>query len=122
MKCSIETSCDNPHLQTVDNQVFCFNCFGLYQKGLKKQVIQKYQCCNQPDILETTIQDICRNCYSIHMKFDDRPTYLENDEYQTNTLYKSKKVHVPYKYLKSKFPEIKFEKIYDFILESIQYI
>ena len=31
-------------------------------------------------------------------------------------------MHVPYKYLKIKFPEIKFEKIYDFILESIQYI
>ena len=52
----------------------------------------------------------------------NEPSFLENDEYQTNILYKSKKVHVPYKYLKIKFPEIKFEKIYDFILESIQYI
>ena len=56
------------------------------------------------------------------MRFSDQPSFLENDEYQTNILYKSKKVHVPYKYLKSKFPEIEFEKIYDFILESIQYI
>ena len=36
MKCSIETSCSNPKLETVDNQVFCFNCYGLYQKGVKK--------------------------------------------------------------------------------------
>ena len=56
------------------------------------------------------------------MTFTDQPSFLENDEYQTNVLYKSKKVHVPYKYLKTKYPEIKFEKIYDFILESIQYI
>ena len=56
------------------------------------------------------------------MTFTDQSSFLENDEHQTNVLYKSKKVHVPYKYLKSKFPEIKFEKIYDFILESIQYI
>ena len=56
------------------------------------------------------------------MIYNEEPSFLENDEYQTNVLYKSKKVHVPYKYLKSKFPEIKFEKIYDFILESIEYI
>ena len=48
--------------------------------------------------------------------------YLENDEYQTNVLYKSKKVHIPYKYLKNNYPEIKFEKIYDFILKAIQFI
>ena len=32
--------------------------------------------------------------------------YLENDEYQTNILTKSKKVHVPYKYLRMNYPEI----------------
>ena len=36
MKCSIETSCDNPHLQTVDTQVFCFNCYGLHHKRIKE--------------------------------------------------------------------------------------
>ena len=122
MKCSIETSCDNHHLQTVDNQVFCFNCYGLYQKGIKKSIFQKYKCCDNPNILKTPIQDNRRNCGNIEMTFTDQPSFLENDEHQTNILYKSKKVHVPYKYLKSKFPEIKFEKIYDFILESIQYI
>ena len=44
------------------------------------------------------------------MTFTDRPSFLENDEYQANVLYKSKKVHIPYKYLKTKYPEIKFEK------------
>ena len=121
MKCSIETSCDNPHLQTVDNQVFCFNCYGLYKKGIKS-IFQKYKCCDNPNILITPIQNICTNCGNIEMLFTDQPSFLENDEYQTNILYKSKKVHVPYKYLKIKFPEIKYEKIYDFILESIQYI
>ena len=122
MKCSIETSCDNPHLQTVDNQVFCFNCYGLYQKGIKKSIFQKYKCCDNPNRLKTPIQDICTNCGNIEMSFTDQPSFLENDEYQKNILYKSKKVHVPYKYLKSIFPEIRFGKIYDFILESIQYI
>ena len=51
------------------------------------------------------------------MIFSNQPNFLENDEYQTNILYKSKKVHVRYKY-----PKIKYEKIYNFILESIQYI
>ena len=106
----------------IDNQIFCFNCYGLYEKGLKKQVIQKYQCCDNPNILETAIQDICRNFFTIHMKFDDKPTYLENDEYQTNILFKRKKVHEPYKYLKKIYPKIKYTKIYDFILESIQFI
>ena len=122
MKCSLETTCYNPMLESVDNQVFCFHCYGLYQKGIKKTIYQKYQCCENPNILETPIQNICRNCGNIEMTFTDQPSFLENDEYQTNVLHKSKKVHVPYKYLKTKFPENKFEKIYDFILESIQSI
>ena len=47
--------------------------------------------------------------------------YMEGDEYQT-VLHKSKKVPVPYKYLKFNYPEIKYEQIYDFILNSIQFI
>ena len=35
---------------------------------------------------------------------------------------KFKKIHNPYKYLKKNYPEIKNNKIYDFILESIQFI
>ena len=36
--------------------------------------------------------DICVNCYTIHEKFVDTPTYLENDEFQTNILYQSKNI------------------------------
>ena len=122
MKCSLETTCKSPHLEKVDDQVFCFNCYGLYETGIKKKIFEKYQCCDDPNIIKTPIQDICRNCGNIEMRFVDQLSFLENDEYQTSVLYKSKKVHVPYKYLKTKYPEIKFEKIYDFILESIQYI
>ena len=122
MKCSIETSCSNPKLETVDNQIFCFNCYGLYQAGVKKTFFHKYQCCDDLNILKTRIQNIFLNCGNIEIPIINEPSFLENDEYQTNFLYKSKKVHIPYKYLRSKFPEIKFEKIYDFILESIQYI
>ena len=37
MKCSLETTCSNPKLETVDNQVFCFNCYGLYEKAKRRQ-------------------------------------------------------------------------------------
>ena len=122
MKCSLENTCSNPMLESVDNQIFCFNCYGIYEKGIKKVIYQKFECCDNPNILKTPIQNICTNCGNTEMVYTEEPSFLENYEYQTNVLYKSKKVHVPYKYLKSKFPEIKFEKIYDFILESIEYI
>ena len=41
MKCPVETTCSNPHLEKVDNQVFCFNCYGLYQAGVKKKIFEK---------------------------------------------------------------------------------
>ena len=62
MKCSVETTCSNPHLEKVDNQVFCFNCYGLYESGVKK-TIYKNQCCDDPNILKTRIQNICRKNY-----------------------------------------------------------
>ena len=114
MKCSVETNCIDPNLEVIGDHVFCFNCYGGYEKDFKKpstqQVIQRYQCCNEPGILETPIQDICRSCYTVHMKFDDKPTYLENDEYQTNVLYKVKKIHVPYNYLKKNFQKLNLKK------------
>ena len=36
MKCSLETTCSSPHLEKVNNQVFCFNSYGLYESGIKK--------------------------------------------------------------------------------------
>ena len=96
MKCSIETSCEvSIDLQTVDTQAFCFKCYGLYQKGIKKTIFEKYKCSDNPNIIKTPIQDICRNCGTIEMTFTDYSSFLENDEYQKNILYKSKKVHVP---------------------------
>ena len=56
------------------------------------------------------------------MKFKIELEFQKNDSYQTNVLFKIKKVHNPYKYLKKYYPEIKDKKIYDFILESIQFI
>ena len=47
---------------------------------------------------------------------------LENDEYQTNVLHKSTKVHVPYKYLRMNYPEIKYTEIFDFIQNAIDFI
>ena len=35
MKCSLETTCSKPKLEAVDNQIFCFNCYGLYEKDKK---------------------------------------------------------------------------------------
>ena len=124
MKYSLTTDFSNPKLQAVDNQIFCFNCYGTYEKGQKisNQKIDKYQCCETPNIVFTDLYDICYECGTIHEKIVNQLPYLENDEYQTNILYKSKKVHVPYKYLKSQYPEIKYEKIYDFILNAIQFI
>ena len=81
-----------------------FQLLGLYQAGVKKTFFQKYQCCDDPNILKTRIQNICLNCGNIEIPIINEPSFLENDEYQTNILYKSKKVHIPYKYLKSKYP------------------
>ena len=55
------------------------------------------------------------NCSNIHQIFTNKLEFQENDAYQTNILYKIKKVHNPYKYLKKNYPQIKDEKIYDFI-------
>ena len=91
MICSINFNCGSPHLQTVDNQEFCFNCYGLYEKNIKKPIFEKYKCCDNPNIIKTPIQDICTNCGNIEMIFSNQPNLLENDEYQTNILSKSKK-------------------------------
>ena len=67
-------------------------------------------------------EGICLTCSTIHQIFTNKLEFQENDAYQTNVLYKLKKVHNPYKYLKKNYPQIKDKKIYDFILESIQII
>ena len=32
MKCSLVTTCSKSKLEAIDNQIFCFNCYGLYEK------------------------------------------------------------------------------------------
>ena len=76
MKCCLETTCSNPMLESVDNQIFCFNCYGLYEKGIKKTIYQKYQCCDNPNILETPIQNICTNCGNIEMIYTEEPSFF----------------------------------------------
>ena len=68
------------------------------------------------------LNDICISCGAIHQKIVNEIPYLEDDQYQTNVMYTAKKVHIPYKYLKKLYPEIKYERVYDFILNAIQII
>ena len=123
MVCSGNTRCLNPNIVYTDNEAFCFNCYQSFKKNEQKPIkVNKFQCCNDVNILFQDDYDICVSCYTIHQKFVDKATYLENDEYETNVLYKSKKVHLPYKYLKKIYPQIKLTIIYDFIMESIDEI
>ena len=64
----------------------------------------------------------CVLCGTIHQKIVNELPYLEDDQYQTNVIYTTKKVHIPYKYLKRNFKQIKYERVYDFILNAIQII
>ena len=123
--CSISSKCNNPNTIVINDEKFCFNCLQSYKKSEEKNIknkINKYNCCGNPNIIFGDLNDICISCGAIHQKIVNELPYLENDGYQTNILHKSKKVHIPYKYLKKQFPEIKYEKIYDFILNSIQII
>ena len=110
MKCSVDTTCSNPHLEKVDKQVFCFNCYGLYQAGVKKKFFEKNQCCDDPNILYTRIQNICRNCGNIEILIINEPSFLENDEYQTNILYKSKKYMFHINTLNQNFQKLNLKK------------
>ena len=103
MSCSENSYCSNPNIINTDDELFCFNCYSSFKKNknISKPVqVNKYQCCDDVNILFQDDYDICVNCYTIHEKFLDKPTYLENDEFQTNILYKSKKIYLPYKYFK----------------------
>ena len=125
MSCSENSYCSNPNIINTDDELFCFNCYSSFKKNrnISKPVqVNKYQCCDDVNILFQDDYDIRVNCYTIHEKFLDKPTYLENDEFQTNILYKQKKIYLPYKYLKKMYPQIKLTVIYDFIMESIDEI
>ena len=123
MNCSATTRCLNPKISKWEDEFFCFNCFQSFIKD--ENVIPERasidKCCKTPDIHFGDIHDVCTNCGSIHQKMINELPYMEGDEYQTVS-HKSKKVHVPYKYLKYNYPEIKYEEVYSFILNSIQFI
>ena len=129
MECSAKTRCSNPKLTNMEDEFFCFNCYQSFKKEEKKEEkdykpkkVNPYQCCETPDIHFGDLNDVCTNCGSIYEKIMNELDYLENDEYQTNILTKSKKVHVPYQYLRMNFPEIVYTEIYDFIQNAIEFI
>ena len=108
--------CDNQDIKKLDKDNYvCLNCLFMMPIIDKKSDY----CCNNMNI---SPDGICINCGTIHQIFTNKLDYKENDTYQTNVLYKIKRIHTPYKYLKKNYPEIKNVKIYDFILESIQFI
>ena len=123
--CSTESRCQNSTIIETGDEKFCFNCYQSFKKSEEKPIknkINKYNCCENPNIIFGDLNDICMSCGSIHEKIVNELPYLEDDQYQTNVMYTSKKIHIPYKYLKKKFPEIKYERVYDFILNAIQII
>ena len=109
------TCCDNPDIKKIDDHYVCLNRLS------STPIIDNKSddCCNNPNI---NSKGVCINCATIHQLYTNKLEFQENNAYETNVLYKLKKVHNPYKYLKKNYPEIKNEKIYDFILESIQFI
>ena len=121
--CSISSKCKNANTIVVDDEKFCFNCFQTFKKSEEKTFkINKYNCCKNPNIMYGDLNDVCISCGAIHQKIVNEIPYLEDDQYQTNVMYTAKKIHIPYKYLKKLYPEIKYERVYDFILNSIQII
>ena len=123
MNCSATTSCSNPKIVHIEDQFFCFNCYQNFIKdeNTTQERVNIYQCCETPNIHFGDLNDICMNCGTIHQKIINELPYLENDEYQT-VLHKSTKVHVPYKYLRFNYPEIKYTEIFDFIQNAIEFI
>ena len=110
------TCCVNPNIKNLNKEYHvCLNCLFFTPITDKKSD----DCCNNPNI---NSDGICISCGTIHQIFINKLEFQENDAYQTNVLYKVKKVHNPYKYLKKNYPQIKDEKIYDFIFESIEFI
>ena len=108
--------CNIPDIKNLNEEYYvCTNCLFFALITDKKSD----DCCNNPNI---NSDGICISCGAIHQIYINKLEFQENDAYQTNILYKTKKVHNPYKYLKKNYPQIKNEKIYDFILKSIQII
>ena len=109
------TCCVNPDIKKIQKLYVCLNC--LYSTPIIDK--KSDDCCDNPNI---NSKGICINCGTIHQIFTNKLEFKENNDYEKNVLFKLKKVHNPYKYLNKNYPEIKNEKKYKFILESIQFI
>ena len=123
MNCSATSSCSNPKIVHMEDEFFCFNCYQNFKKeeNTTQERVNPYQCCENPNIHFGDLNDVCINCGTIHQKMMNELNYMEDDEYQT-VLHKSKKVHVPYQYLRMNYPEIKYTEIFDFIQNAIDFI
>ena len=81
--------CDNQDIKKLDkNNKVCLNCLFVIPIIDKKSD----DCC---DNMNVSSDGICINCETIHQIFTNKLDYQENDAYQTNILYKIKKVHNP---------------------------
>ena len=49
---------------------------------MNPQIVNKYQCCQEPNIIFSDIFDICTSCGAIYQKFDNNSTYQEDDKFQ----------------------------------------
>ena len=100
----IMTCCARPNIKKLNEDYdVCINCL------FSIPIIDKKsdECCINPNI---TSEGVCLNCSTIHQIFTNKLDYHENDSYQTNVLYKIKKVHNPYKYFKKIILKLKIKK------------
>ena len=82
----------------------CFNCMSYVKNKKENKKNIRYECCDNMNFSET--RGYCLSCGTIGQVCSNKLDYLKDDKYQINVLNKSKKVHIPYKYLKNNFPEI----------------
>ena len=102
----IMTCCDNPNIKKLNEEYYvCLNCL------FTTPIIDKKSddCCDNMNI---SSKGVCLNCGTNHQIYTNELEFQENDAYQTNVLYKLKKVHNPYKYLKKKISKNKKIKKY----------
>ena len=100
----IMTCCARPNIKKLEEEYYvCINCL------FSIPIIDKKSddCCNN---LNISSEGVCLNCSTIHQIFTNKLDYQENDAYQTNVLYKLKKIHNPYNYLRKIILKLKMKK------------
>ena len=84
MSCCETNYCSNPNIINTDDNLFCMNCYASFKKdkNISKPVqVNKYRCRDNVNILYQDDYDVCVNCGTMHEKYVENPTYLENDIY-----------------------------------------